>query len=85
MVLISQEEALAWVDEQLAQAGYRRAADPEVARKTTWSLVWCIEIDREPVYFKAASDSLRHEAAITQALASAWPLISGSSTKFGAE
>ena len=69
MVDISQGEALAWVDEQLAQVGYRRAADPEIARETVWSLVWRIETDSEPVYFKAASDSLRHEAAITQALA----------------
>lgn len=65
---ISSTEALAWVDEQLAQASYRRTADPDIARQTVWSLVWRIETDNGPVYFKAASDSLRHEAAITQAL-----------------
>ncbi|MGC4111587.1 MAG: phosphotransferase [Nocardioides sp.] len=59
------QDALGWVDEQLAAAGRRRTGEPDQFHVRSWSTVIRIPTDTGTVYFKATMPELRHEALVT--------------------
>jgi hypothetical protein len=67
------DEATAWIDRALARRGLRRSGPPHPFHQRPWSLVMRIPAGEETVYFKATAPALRHEAAVTQALAGWFP------------
>lgn len=67
------DEATAWIDRALARRGLRRSGPPDPFHRRPWSTVMRIPAGEETVYFKATAPALRHEAAVTQALAGWFP------------
>lgn len=65
--------AHAWIDEQLARLGLRRAGETEQAAVNPWSVVLRVPTGDGQVWFKASAESLRHEAALVGLLAARRP------------
>jgi Ser/Thr protein kinase RdoA (MazF antagonist) len=63
----------AWIDEQLERLGLERIGEPEERRFSPWSRVLRVPASGGPVWAKAVAPGLRHEIAVTQALASLDP------------
>jgi len=57
--------AMAWVDGHLAEAGRPRTGDPDQFHVRPWSTVIRVPTASGPVYFKATTEELRHEALVT--------------------
>jgi hypothetical protein len=67
------DEMEAWVDEQLVTSGRRRTGVIRVSRVWSISGVLQVPTDTGDVWFKAASDMFRGEAALHRALARHFP------------
>lgn len=67
------DEMEAWVDEQLATSGRRRTGVIRVSRVWSISGVLQVPTDAGDVWFKAASDMFRGEAALHRVLARHFP------------
>lgn len=66
-----QERALTWIESALAQRSSRVSGPICQPHLRPWSMVLQVPTPSGPVYFKAVTGRLRHEAAISAALA-AW-------------
>jgi hypothetical protein len=62
---------LDWIDGELARLGAERAGEPEEQRSTPWSIVTRVPTSDGVVWFKSVAAQLRHEVAVTEAVA-AW-------------
>ncbi|MEU3454666.1 aminoglycoside phosphotransferase family protein [Micromonospora sp. NPDC006766] len=58
-----------WVDGQLGELGVTRTGPPVQPHVYPWSTVLRIPTDRGDVWFKANTESLRHEAAVVRRIA----------------
>jgi hypothetical protein len=67
------DEAIVWIDRALAQQGLRRTGPPDPFHRRPWSTVMRVPANGETLYFKATAPALRHEAAVTRALATWFP------------
>jgi hypothetical protein len=67
------ETAHVWIEAQLAGIGLARAGEIEQPHVYPWSTVLKIPTSSGAVWFKANSDSLRHEAGLVNLLASRRP------------
>ena len=66
-------EAGGWIDAQLERLGIEPAGVPEQVHARPWSTVIRIPTVRGTLFFKAVDAALRHEAALTELLASRRP------------
>jgi hypothetical protein len=67
------EQALSWLDEQLAGAGIERTGDVEQPSLRPWATVLKVPTARGPVWMKAAGPGTAFEAALYELLARAAP------------
>lgn len=58
-----------WIDAELARLGLERTGEPEGQRSVPWSNVLRVPTRDGAVWFKSVTDELRHEVAVTQAVA----------------
>ena len=63
------EGAHAWIEAELTRAGLARTGEPEQSHVRPWSTVIRVPTGRGPVWFKANTESLRHEAGLVDVLA----------------
>lgn len=66
-------EATSWIDDHLAAQGNPRTGDIEQPHVEQWSTVLKVPTATGPVWFKAVTEQLRHEAATTTLLAERVP------------
>ncbi len=57
-------DAVTWVDERLGELGLARIGEVEQPHLRTWSTVLRVPTEDGPVWFKANTDSLRHEVLV---------------------
>jgi hypothetical protein len=62
-----------WIDAELGRLGLERTGDPEEQRSVPWSRVLRVPTGDGAVWFKAVTAELRHEVAVTQAVAARAP------------
>jgi hypothetical protein len=62
-----------WIDAELGRLGLERAGEPEEQRSVPWSQVLRVPTGDGAVWFKAVTAELRHEVAVTQAVAARAP------------
>ncbi|MEU4565273.1 aminoglycoside phosphotransferase family protein [Micromonospora sp. NPDC023956] len=62
-----------WIDHQLGLRGVTRSGPPVQPHVYPWSTVLRVPTDQGDVWFKANSESLRHEAALVQRIAARRP------------
>jgi Phosphotransferase enzyme family len=61
--------AVAWVDERLHSSGLVRTGEVEQPHVRTWATVLRVPTAEGPLWFKANTHELRHEAAVVDAVA----------------
>lgn len=67
------DQAVAWVDDRLSDLGRPRTGSIEQPHIAPWSTVLKVPTDDGPVWFKANTESLRHEAGIVALLTERCP------------
>jgi hypothetical protein len=65
--------AVDWVDERLGELGRERTGEVEQPHVRTWSTVLRVPTARGPVWFKANTESLRHEVLVVDSVSSRVP------------
>lgn len=65
--------AHAWIDTRIEALGLQRTGEFEQPHVQPWSTVLRAPTTRGPVWFKAVTDQLRHEAAVHQLIAARCP------------
>lgn len=63
------ERSHAWIDERLADLGRTRTGEVEQPHVTDWSTVIRVPTDGGTVWFKANDDTMVHEAAVLEVVA----------------
>jgi hypothetical protein len=66
-------QAVAWVDERLADLGRDRTGDVEQPHVRSWSTVLRVPTADGPVWFKANTEALRHEVLVVDKVSSRVP------------
>ncbi len=67
--------AHAWIEQELASLGLTRRGDIEQPHVYPWSTVLRVPTDAGPVWFKANTETLRHEAALAARLSARMPAL----------
>ena len=62
-----------WIDAQLRRLGLERTGESEQSHVTTWSTVIRVPTTAGPVWFKANTESLRHEAVLVDLVSARRP------------
>ena len=66
-------QAVAWVDERLADLGRERTGDVEQPHVRSWATVLRVPTADGPVWFKANTEALRHEVLVVDKVSSRVP------------
>jgi hypothetical protein len=66
-------EAVAWVDERLAEASRSRSGNVEQPHVRTWATALRVPTADGPVWFKANTPALRHEVAVVERVSARVP------------
>jgi len=66
-------EAMEWVDQRLAETGRPRTGETDQVHVRPWGTAISVPTDQGPVWFKATTEELVHEAVVTHLLSQRVP------------